>query len=120
MSAAARAIEAPRSTVTAAVTELAGPIDTAPCRVRRAGAGRPAVAAVDPELAAALEVLVDPATRGDPMSSLRWTSKSTRALAAELATQGHVVGERRVAELLHEAGCSLQAVRKTQERAGWI
>ena len=116
VSAVSRATGASRSTVTAAVRELADPVSAvAAGRVRRAGAGRPSVTAADPALVAALESLVDPATRGDPMSPLRWTSKSTRTLAAELAGQGHAVGERTVAKLLHEAGYSLQAARKTRE-----
>ena len=117
VSAVARATGASRSTVTAAVKELADPAADAGTRgrVRRAGAGRPSVTATDPQLLAALEALVDPATRGDPMSPLRWTSKSTRTLAKELAGQGHAVAERTVAKLLHGAGYSLQAVRKTRE-----
>jgi hypothetical protein len=117
VSAVARATGASRSTVTAAVKELADPAADVGTRgrVRRAGAGRPSVTATDPQLLAALEALVDPATRGDPMSPLRWTSKSTRTLAKELAGQGHAVAERTVAKLLHGAGYSLQAVRKTRE-----
>jgi hypothetical protein len=117
VSAVARATGASRSTVTAAVKELADPAADAVTRgrVRRAGAGRPSVTATDPQLLAALEALVDPATRGDPRSPLRWTSKSTRTLAEELAGQGHAVAERTVAKLLHGAGYSLQAVRKTRE-----
>jgi hypothetical protein len=117
VSAVARATGASRSTVTAAVKELADPAADVVTRgrVRRAGAGRPSVTATDPQLLAALEALVDPATRGDPMSPLRWTSKSTRTLAEELAGQGHAVAERTVAKLLHGAGYSLQAVRKTRE-----
>ena len=116
VSAVARATGASRSTVTAAVKELAEPESAAPAgRVRRAGAGRPAVTDTDPRLVTALEELVDPATRGDPESPLRWTSKSTPTLAAELFRRGHRVGERTVAKLLHEAGYSLQAARKTRE-----
>jgi transposase len=62
-----------------------------------------------------LERLVDPATRGDPESPLRWTSKSTRVLADVLRAQGHSVAPRTVAKLLHESGYSLQATRKTRE-----
>jgi hypothetical protein len=117
VSAVVRATGASRSTVTAAVKELADRAEDAVTRgrVRRAGAGRPSVTATDPQLLAALEALVDPATRGDPMSPLRWTSKSTRTLAKELAGQGHAVAERTVAKLLHGAGYRLQAVRKTRE-----
>ena len=116
VSAVARATGASRTTVTAAVAELAGGgEDSAAGRVRRAGAGRPPVSERDPGVAAALERLVDPATRGDPASPLRWTSKSTRTLADELHAQGHSVAPRTVAKLLHESGYSLQATRKTRE-----
>jgi transposase len=118
VSAVARATGASRTTVTAAVAELAGGgEDSAAGRVRRAGAGRPPVSERDPGVAAALERLVDPATRGDPESPLRWTSKSTRTLADELHAQGHSVAPRTVAKLLHESGYSLQATRKTREGA---
>lgn len=69
----------------------------------------------DPGLAAALDALVDPVTRGDRESPLRWTCKSTRQLAAALTAQGHPVSERTVAGLLHDAGYSLQANAKTTE-----
>jgi transposase len=82
---------------------------------RRAGAGRPPVSEREPGVGAALERLVDPATRGDPESPLRWTSKSTRVLADVLRAQGHSVAPRTVAKLLHESGYSLQATRKTRE-----
>jgi hypothetical protein len=69
----------------------------------------------DPGLVQALESLVEPVTRGDPESPLRWTCKSTRRLAEELTRQDHRVGPRTVAMLLHEAGYSLQVNRKTRE-----
>jgi hypothetical protein len=116
VSTVARATGASRTTVTAAVTELAGgEEDSAVGRVRRSGAGRPPVSERDSGVVAALEHLVDPATRGDPESPLRWTSKSTRTLADELSAQGHSVAPRTVAKLLHESGYSLQATRKTWE-----
>ena len=65
-------------------------------RLRKAGAGRKRATEADPELAAALEQLVDPVTRGDPMSPLRWTCKSTTQLARELTRQGHPVSPRTV------------------------
>jgi hypothetical protein len=68
-----------------------------------------------PDLAAALEALVEPVTRGDPASPLRWTCKSTRALAAELSQQGYTITAPTVGRLLREAGYSLQANRKTRE-----
>jgi Rhodopirellula transposase DDE domain len=84
-------------------------------RVRRPGAGRKMLVTVDLTLWADLEQLIDPATRGDPESALRWTIKSTRQLAAELKARGHDVGYRTVAKLLHEHGYSLQSIRKTKE-----
>jgi hypothetical protein len=84
-------------------------------RTRRAGGGRKALEDKDPELLARLDVLIDPATRGDPMSSLRWTCKSLRQLEAELAAQGHPVGRSKIAELLAAQGYSLQANQKIRE-----
>ena len=84
-------------------------------RSRRSGAGRPRVEQVHPGLSDALDKLVSPATRGDPMSPLLWTSKSTRQLAAALDKLGFAVTDRTVARILHEAGYSLQALRKTKE-----
>ena len=84
-------------------------------RVRLKGAGRPAAEAKDPQVWAALDKLVDPATRGDPMSPLRWTTKSTVKLADELASQGHPVGPKTVARLLKDHGYSLQANAKKLE-----
>jgi len=86
-------------------------------RIRRPGAGRMRLEEHDPELVKALDVLIDPMTRGDPESPLRWTCKSTRKLAQELSAQGHVVGATKVRELLSSAGYSLQANRKTLEGA---
>ena len=86
-------------------------------RVRRPGGGRRSLAETDPDLLTALEALVEPATRGDPESPLRWTCKSTAKLAAELTRQQHPVSDRTVATLLIQAGYSLQANRKTREGA---
>ena len=88
-----------------------------PGRVRRPGAGRPAMAVTDPDLVAALDALVDPVSRGDPGSPWRWTTKSTAKLAAELTAIGHRVSARTVAKLLKQAGYSLQANAKTVEGA---
>lgn len=112
----ARATGAARSTVTRGVDELdSGATDSG--RIRRAGAGRKRAEAANPALAAALERLVDPDTRGDPESPLRWTIKSTRQLSAALAGQGHAASEWLVRRLLHEAGYSLQATAKQLEGA---
>lgn len=84
-------------------------------RVRRAGGGRKKTVDKDSTLKRDLERLVDPVSRGDPESPLRWTCKSVRKLAAEMRAQGHQTSHRMVAELLHELGYSLQANKKTQE-----
>ena len=68
-------------------------------RIRRPGGGRRSLVVEDPALGVALEALVAPATRGDPLSPLRWTSKSTAKLAAELTAQGHLVSARTGAAL---------------------
>jgi transposase len=77
-------------------------------RARRAGGGRKRAADLDPGLRPALLALVEPEERGDPVSPLRWTTKSTRALAAELTAQGHKAGADTVGGLLREEGFSLQ------------
>ena len=81
-------------------------------RIRATGAGRKAVEHHDPGLWPALDELVDPETRGDPMSRLRWTTKSTVKLADELTAQGHRVGPDTVARLLKDHDYSLQGVRR--------
>jgi hypothetical protein len=84
-------------------------------RLRVEGGGRLRATVADPKLADALERLVNPATRGDPMSPLRWTCKSTYQLAMELTRQGHPVSPRTVGRLLKADGYSLQSNRKTKE-----
>lgn len=86
-------------------------------RIRRAGAGRKALTNQDAELMGALKKLVDSSTRGDPMSPLLWTCKSTRVLAQELEREGHPASHATVASLLEELGYSLQGNRKTREGA---
>jgi hypothetical protein len=86
-------------------------------RVRRAGAGQVAILEREPGLWEALEGLVDPVTRGDLMSPLRWTSKSAAKLAAALREKGHDVVDRTVLRLLKSNGYSLQANKKTREGA---
>ena len=84
-------------------------------QIRRPGAGRKKVVDRDATLKTDLEGLVEPVTRGDPESPLRWTCKSVRRLAAELERMGHIVGHSSVATLLHDLGYSLQANQKTRE-----
>jgi hypothetical protein len=109
-----------RATLRAGWQELARPVSAPELqppveRIRRPGGGRKPLGVHDPHLLRALETLVDPVTRGDPMSLLRWTCKSAAKLAAALQTQGYVVRERTVNRLLHDLGYSLQANRKTLE-----
>ena len=84
-------------------------------RVRAQGGGRKKLTAKDPTLLRDLDALVEPTTRGDPQSPLRWTCKSTPRLAKELVAQGHPVSQRTVCDLLAELDYSLQATRKTHE-----
>ena len=84
-------------------------------RARRTGGGRKSVTDTDPGLLVALLALVEPTRRGDPESSLCWTTLSTRNLADELTAAGHKVGSDTVGRLLHEQGFSLQANSKTLE-----
>ncbi len=84
-------------------------------RVRRAGAGRPGIKSTQPGIKEALEQLLDPLTRGDPSSPLRWTCKSRAKLAAALSKNGWTVSSTTVGRLLHELGYSLQSVRKSRE-----
>ena len=86
-------------------------------RIRRPGGGRKSATSVDPRLTKALEALVDPGSRGDPESPLRWTCKSTRLLARELSAAAHHASDWLVRQLLYALGYSLQANRKTTEGA---
>ena len=103
-----------RPTIQRGLHELDGPW-TDPARVRQPGGGRKRARDQDPGLVPALEELIDPDTRGDPMSPLRWTCKSTRQLAETLSEQGHPVSHEVVANLLHELDYSLQAPVKRLE-----
>lgn len=114
----ARATGLSRPTIMAGLKELDLSSNTravAAARVRSAGAGRRPLTQSDPGLLDALEQLIQPATRGDPMSPLRWTCKSTEKLAEELTRQNHPISDRTVAMLLKQQGYSLQANRKTRE-----
>ncbi|EXU65811.1 transposase [Streptomyces sp. PRh5] len=104
------------TTVRKGVFELeAGAISPPAGRTGRAGGGRKRVEEVDPALLPALMALVEPDERGDPMSPLRWTTKSLRNLAEELTRQGHPVSAMTVGRLLKDNGFSLQAQAKTLE-----
>jgi len=109
-----RACGLSRVTITKGIRE----INEAPLpegRIRREGAGRPALLKQHPELPGMLEALVEPLARGDPMSPLRWTCKSTRSLAATLTAGNRPVSHEKVAQLLRGLNYSLQGNRKTQE-----
>ena len=115
ISATARATGFSRDAIRRGIAELQGVPAAPPGRIRRPGGGRKQTVDIDPTLQRDLEALVEPTTRGDPESPLRWTCKSLRKLAAELQEQGHRVSHQLVADLLQATGYSLQANRKTRE-----
>ena len=108
-----------RTTIYVGVSELeSGEADIStrlPGKIRRAGGGRKKLKEKDPSLLQDLDELLEPNTRGDPETPLRWTCKSTTKLAEELTAKGHSVSQRTVCDLLDELGYSLQANRKTKE-----
>ena len=113
-----RATGMSRTTIRAGRDELlAGARPDDVVHVRRHGGGRPRLEQTSPKLSTAVESLVEPVTRGDPESPLRWTTKSTRKLAEELAAQGHTVSPQKVGQLLHALGYSLQGANKTLDGA---
>src|SRR5512147_1715714 len=107
-----------RRAIASGLDQLKAPDDLGAGRIRRPGGGRKRAVETDATLRADLEQLIDPVTRGDPESPLRWTCKSIRKLAEQLRRMGHATSHRMVAELLHESGYSLQANRKTIEGKG--
>jgi transposase len=125
VSTVAKAVGMSRTTIYAGLDELeqtspAGSPASArgsvgPRRVRAQGGGRKRLVEKDPTLLRDLDALVEPTARGDPMSPLRWTCKSTSRLAEELAAMGHTVSPRSVYDLLTQLGYSLQSVRKTRD-----
>ena len=121
VSAVSEATGISRNTIRRGVAELAArkknPRAIVEQRVRKKGGGRKRLTESDPELPRALEGLVEPLSRGDPMSPLRWTSKSTSHLAEELTQQGHPISPWSVGGLLKASGYSLQSNRKTKEGA---
>ena len=86
-----------------------------PGRIRRPGGGRKRITEFDPELVERLEAMIEEETRGDPESPLRWTCKSTRAIAESLTRRHHPVSHTKVAQILHDQHYSLQGNRKTEE-----
>jgi transposase len=116
IAAVSRATGLSRKAIRLGIAELRGTVPAAaPGRIRRPGGGRKQLVAGDPTVRADLERLVEPASRGDPESPLRWTSKSVRKLAAALREAGHRVSHQWVAEALRGLGYSLQGNRKTRE-----
>ena len=119
VTAVAEATQMSQSTVRAGIAELKTPrrgkAALPPERIRRSGGGRRRAILNDPQLLPALDGLVEPTSRGDPESPLRWTIKSSRTLAEELTRQAHPVSYGTVATLLDQAGYSLQGNRKTRE-----
>jgi Rhodopirellula transposase DDE domain len=110
-----RATGMSRTTIRAGKREVAGETRGELANVRRKGAGRPRIEVAQPGIEVALELLVDPVTRGDPESPLRWTSKGTRTLSRELASQGFKASPQKVSKLLTGLGYSMQAASKTLE-----
>jgi hypothetical protein len=120
VTAVSRATGLSRTTIVAGLRELDLPNrqrEAEAARVRRPGGGRKPLTETDPTWLAALEALIEPATRGDPESPLRWRCKSTRRLADECTREHHPIGVNTVATLLRQAGYRLQANRKTREGA---
>ena len=119
ITAVSRATGLSRTAIRLGIAELTGAVPrAAPGRVRRPGGGRKKTVAIDPTVRDDLERLVEPATRGDPESPLRWTCKSVRKLAAALRGLGHRVSHQWVAAALRDLGYSLQGNRKTREGSG--
>jgi len=110
-----RATGISRPTIYHGIKELEAGEQSNERAIRSKGGGRKKTVDTDPKLRGALEALLEPITRGDPESALRWTTKSLRVLAADLGRKGHNASHRMVGELLHEMGYSLQANRKSTE-----
>src|SRR5436305_5720703 len=115
VSTGSRATGLSRQVISQGIKELQEGANAGAGRIRRVGGGRKRNVSKDPSLREDLERLVEPVTRGDPQSPLRWTSKSVRKLAKELQHLGHRVSHELVSELLHGLGYSLQVSRKTRE-----
>lgn len=104
-----------RTTIYAGIRDLQEKADPGEGRIRRPGAGRKRLSAMVPDLKDQLESLVEPMAKGDPMSPLRWTCRSTRDLAEHLQHQGTEISHATVSRMLHEMGYSLQGNRKAEE-----
>ena len=115
VSVVSRACGLSRKAIAKGIKEIEAGSALAPGRIRRPGAGRKTITEHDPRLLDALERLIEPDTRGDPETPLRWTCKSTRTLAEQLRRQKHPVSHMKVAQLLHAEEYSLQGNRKTEE-----
>jgi len=111
----AKAASLSRTTLYAGAGEVQSREQAARGRIRKPGGGRKAQTEKDKSLLDDLDRLLDPVTRGDPMSALRWTCKSTPKLAAELQAKGHEVSQATVWRLLDELGYSMQSNRKSRE-----
>lgn len=112
-----RACGLSRKAIAKGIKEIDAGTVPPPGRVRQPGAGRKKITDRDPRLTGALERLIEPDTRGDPETPLRWTCKSTRTLAAQLTRRKHSISHMKVSQLLHAQGYSLQGNRKTEEGA---
>jgi len=110
-----RAMDISEETIKKGCNELESGESISDDKIRVPGGGRKKVVDKDPTVVSDLETLIEPTSRGDPESPLRWTSKSTRKLAEELKKMGHKVSHSRVADMLHVLGYSLQANKKTIE-----
>jgi len=116
VSAIRRACGLSRKAIAKGIREIAFG-NTIPGRIRRLGAGRKNITVSDPRILLALERLIEPDTRGDPESPLRWICKSTPTIAAQLTGRKHPVSHEKVAQLLRDQHYSLQSNRKTEEGA---
>ena len=104
-----------RKAIAKGVAEIKAGVALPEGRIRRVGAGRKNITVSDPGLAAALDQLIEPETRGDPESPLRWICTSTRTVAAQLSRRGHPVSHAKIGQLLRRQGYSLQGNRKGEE-----
>jgi len=112
-----RACGLSRKAIALGLRELLAAISLPEGRIRRSGGGRKRITTTDPKLLSYLERLIEPETRGDPETPLRWICKSTRALSAQLTRQHHPISYVKVGQLLRDQGYSLQSNRKTEEGA---